>query len=228
MIGLTLVAVATIAETAEKQPVVINRTEQSAVMDERARQLDSFASCIVKADRQKVTRVVSMPDFGAEQYAGLKSVVQKNNECLATTGYYKGTFPPALLLGALAKTLYLEKYKAGPPDFGPLANPAEPSPADSGQRQISGDVAMASFSQCVVAAEPLASDSIVRSKPGSPEEMEALGKLKTRFPSCLTVASSMALTRSSLRLGLAAALFRQAQLRDMQTVTADKQPQRPN
>lgn len=162
------------------------------------RMLGDFARCMVRGQPKRAHALLMMSPTAAESADRLLSWVAQRSHCLRHRGALR--MRPPVMRGAIAETLYLETFDR-PPGSGPLPTPAAPSSADP--LLIPYEV-----TQCAAARDPVAADRLVRSKRRSPEEVEAVDRLKPALNACAKPGVRLDFNRTLIRSLMAEGLYK--------------------
>lgn len=158
-----------------------------------------FAQCVVRGDGATARQLLATPAGSNEEHAIMSRVAQARNGCL---GKGKLKMNPVMMRGAVAEQLYLRNYASAPvADANPKAQLTASTAASSQPYHA--------YAQCVVARDAPAADAVLRAKPASPAEADALEKTMPTLSSCLGGGEQarFRVDRTALRGLLAEALY---------------------
>lgn len=192
MIGLGLLAAAALAGS---QPDGTGEWRAGADVD---RMLNDFARCMVRGQPKRAHAILMMPPTAADSERRLLSWVAQRSGCLRRRGALR--MRPPVMRGAIAETLYLETFGAPPPAGGP----PEEAAANSGDPLL----VPYEVTQCAAARDPVAADSLVRSKRRSADEVAAVNRLKPALAACATPGVRLTLNRTMIRSLMAEGLYK--------------------
>jgi len=173
----------------------------TASQREGTRVLFRFASCTVEEKFADSLALLQLEPTAAQHDEILSRIIGKYNACLRGAERMGLSLIP--FRGAIANALYLQHYPSFPADR------LRPSPATAG-RMLTGDAAnlMSDFARCVVMTDPAAVDALLRTRPASDGEHEALQALSVHFSACLYQGQNLAMNALALRSVLAEAAYR--------------------
>jgi hypothetical protein len=200
--GLSLAAPLAAQEAAASDDkATVNRTSKSDELDGKTRALDAFFACVVKRNPAQSAAALAVPADKAASGMAIGKLVRAEDgpSCLTGSGGFKLGALKDFYRAGLARAVYLRKYDTAPLALLPVAEtlagqPSEPNP-------------MRAFAACLVDADLQSGDALIRSRAGSPEEMTAIRALQPAMPGCVDAKARVALTRQSLRAGVAEALY---------------------
>ncbi|MCA3254558.1 MAG: hypothetical protein INF91_02945 [Alphaproteobacteria bacterium] len=179
----------------------VTRTSKSDELDAKTRALDGFFACLVKRNPEASAQVLAIPADKSESGAAIGKLVRAEDgpSCLTGVGGFRLGAQKDFYRAGLARAVYLRKFDAAPLVLLPVAEtlagvPSQPNP-------------MRSFAACLVDGDLPSADALIRSRAGSPEEMNAIRALQPAMPGCVDDKARVALTRQSLRAGVAEALY---------------------
>lgn len=162
------------------------------------RTLSDFARCMVRGQPKQAHAILMMNPTAPESADRLLSWVAQRSRCLRIRGGLRMRSP--VMRGAIAETLYLHTFDR-PPATGEIAAPAAPS---------SGNPLLVPYevTQCAAGRDPVAADSLVRSKRRSPEEVEAVNRLKPALSACAGRGVRLDFNRTMIRSLMAEGLYK--------------------
>ncbi|NNC72185.1 MAG: hypothetical protein HKN78_04835 [Sphingomonadaceae bacterium] len=222
--ALALLGTATVAPGQTGTRIQNNRTVEAPEAGRR------FADCLAEFNRpDALAYLATQPGSPASEAAWRTLIPFTENRCVQFTGVEIGGrtlhVDPDILRGQLSQALYLGDY----PNAAPVSiSGAEPGiiavevynhrirNAASARQEI-----LQIFGDCVVAAQPMDVDALIRSDIGSRAENAAIGAIGEAMGPCLWEGQSIAFSRESLRAALAAGLYRKSEGRTVMAVRAD-------
>ena len=180
----------------------VNRTSKSEELDRKTRALDVFFACVVTRSPMGSVSALAVPadkPAATTAIAKLLDADDVGKDCLSAAGGFKLGAQRDFYRAGLARAVYLRKYDSAPLALLPVAE------------TLAGETrepnAMRAFAACLVDADLQSGDALIRSRAGSPEEMAAIRSLQPAMPGCVDQKARVALTRQSLRAGIAEALY---------------------
>ncbi|HEX6376050.1 MAG TPA: hypothetical protein VFZ91_10060 [Allosphingosinicella sp.] len=162
------------------------------------RMLNDFARCMVRGQPKQAHALLMMSPTAPESADRLISWVAQRSGCLRVRGNLR--MRPPVMRGAIAERLYLETF-ARPPGLGQLPTGVQPSSEDF--RLVPYEVV-----QCAAGRDPVAADRLVRSRRRSPEEVEAVNRLKPALNACARPGVRLELNRTMIRSLTAEGLYK--------------------
>lgn len=200
--GLTLAApLAAQGTPAPEDKATVNRTSKSDELDGKTRALDAFFACVVKRNPAQSAAALAIPADKSASGIAIGKLVRAEDgpSCLTGSGGFKLGAQKDFYRAGLARAVYLRAYDTAPVALLPIAETLAGLPSQPN--------AMRAFAACLVDADLPSGDALVRSRAGSPEEMAAIRALQPAMPGCVDEKARVALTRQSLRAGVAEALY---------------------
>ena len=143
-----------------------------------------FAGCALAANPADAKALIASVPASADEGALLKK--------LAATPGCTDKVNPNALRGALAERLYVAAYPAAP---------AEPGTGPAAPFKGTGVAALANWdvTRCVATRDPVGSDMLIRSLPGSPEQKEAFKRLNPVLAACVPAGVQIGFDREKMR-----------------------------
>jgi hypothetical protein len=158
--------------------------------------MEKFAVCTYRNQREKVEALLSAPVV--DPYPSNVAKLARH-DCLES-GELR--FDARTFRGSLFAVMYRQRFKQLVSDF--RAAPA----IDYGMSpDVEYNLEMA-FADCIVRADPTASDAVVRGGPATPEEAAALSKLMPAMSGCVSKGRSTKLHKTALRGFIAESLYK--------------------
>lgn len=186
----------------------VSRQQQGLV--DGARELKRLANCTYKRRQGYVNSLLDTPPNSAQEFTILDKASNVAVNCMnsmAPAIYFDGL----QMRGALAEARYVAENPSAP-DFSELDHAMIAIPAHWTEREMSDAEKMAilkfDFANCLVAADPLKADLLLRTEPATPEESAAVRQLTPQLAPCLQNGVKFKLDAYILRALLAQSLER--------------------
>ena len=167
---------------------------------EATRVLYRFGTCTVEAKPEDSAQLLRLSIRQRGQMAIVSRLVGTNNRCLVGAQQMSLNLEP--FRGSIANALYLRDYPVFPADRLPMA------PERAGE-MLTGDPksVLPDFARCIVRSDPARVDALLRTRPASDDEHEALLGLSGSFPACLFQGQALEANTLTLRSILADAAY---------------------
>lgn len=181
-----------------------------------------YGRCAAAFRPEAVEELLATVPHSATSEAAFDRVTNRNHDRCYTYANVGGEtmyLEEMLLRGQVAQGCYLRKYPGGAPASIAGAEASTIPVEVYNERIRSAEDQRAEilriFGDCVVAADPLGVDRLIRTGVTSDEEGRAIGALSPHFGPCLWEGQSIQFSAESLRAALAAALYRRSEGRTL-------------
>jgi hypothetical protein len=168
------------------------------------------AGCLLSADRTG-SRALSQaaPASDAERAAWI-ALAPQVQRCFGRAGLADSEAARSLVAGQLAERLYVGSttYFESRVVSKTTVPAGAPTLQQAASNRTQGWPAEAAMAECVVLNAPNEVDRLLRTGAGSGAEAQAIGIVRSAFPSCVNQGQQIALNRRQLRAELARAFFR--------------------
>lgn len=194
-------------------------THKSAEIDGRGRDaaratMEAFAACAVSRYTGRAQALTDVPVDSPRYERLFRNMFDAyDDECLS--GIEGGTlsFSSGLFRGALFQALYEREFKEdAPTDFSAVTDTGYlklyASPLSAEARSA---LALERFGECVSRADARGVRKLLRQRPGSSEEDEAINALKPKFAACIPRDQTIRFSPSILKGAVAEGIYRLSQ-----------------
>ena len=173
--------------------------------------MEAFAACTVSRYTGRAKALADVP-VDSPRYEPLFRNMYDSYEDACLSGMEGGrlSFSSGLFRGALFQALYEHEFrKDAPTDFSAVTDTGYlrlySSPLSAEARTA---LALERFGECVSRADPRGVQKLLRQRPGSSEENEAINALKPRFAACIPRDQTIRFSPSILKGAVAEGLYR--------------------
>ena len=201
MLALTANLPAAAQRYGRPEPTVENR----AIMA-----LRGSARCAIGEAPPSARKVLDAPVASDEERKRVRMLIAVARKCYPTTW---PDFPPTLVRGAIAETLYLDAHRnetpkplggAAPASFGVVAAGTKGTP----EQEVAWT--LAAVANCVAFADPAGIHHLLLGPAGVGEETKRFDGLRPAMNKCLPAAQAAVLTPATFRGYLADAMYRRS------------------
>jgi hypothetical protein len=186
------------AKTTNPDPYSPDRKEVSMDDDKARRFMDDFARCVASRQSRKAAAILAMQYGSKEQSDAARDIATSEGDCL---GHFSGDLQLGLNAPSLAGGM-AEYFIAHP---GKIDDVRRRDPQSFVYVEPAG---LEGFGECVVAQNPAAVESLVKSEVGSDAEIAAGDALGPELGQCVSEGQTISVDRGTLRQLLAVALYK--------------------
>lgn len=191
-------------------------THKSAEIDGRGRDaaratMEAFAACTVSRYTGRAQALADVPVDSTRYERLFRNMFDSyGDECLSGMEGGRLSFSSGLFRGALFQALYEREFKENAPtDFSAVTDTGYlqlySSPLSAEARTA---LALERFGECVSRADPLGVRKLLRQRPGSSDEDEAINALRPKFAACIPRDQTIRFSPSILKGAVAEGIYR--------------------